>query len=215
MDGTRFDTMTRSLAVSRRSTFKALVGGAVGGLVANHAAEEAAAGCKKVGKKCDKNKDCCDGATCKGGQNGKCRCKNGREDCDGNGKCEQLDNDNANCGVCGVACAPGETCCNSVCLDTQSDRANCGGCGIACGGSEACAAGVCITCLPSAPLCGDRCCASNSCCGGICVDLETSRVNCGSCFNVCEFDEECIGGACKDGSPSQAATLSSDSILDH
>lgn len=124
MDGLRFDSVTRAFATSRRSTIRTFLGAAMGALITFRGGEEAAAGCKKVGKKCDKNKDCCDGAKCKGGKKGKCRCKSGRSDCDGDGKCESLDEDNANCGVCGNACAVGEACCDATCIDVQDDRAN-------------------------------------------------------------------------------------------
>jgi hypothetical protein len=75
MDACRFDRLTRALAAaaSRRQTLVGLVLGAValrgrGGEVA------ASPGCKKKGKRCKKNKDCCSG-TCKG-KKGKKKCKN-------------------------------------------------------------------------------------------------------------------------------------------
>ncbi len=196
MDASRFDTVVKEISASRRYTFKAILSGAVAALVSLQHSDQAAANCKKVGRKCERNNDCCNGATCKGGQNGKCRCKNGFDDCDGDGRCESLADDPANCGACGVICGANTSCCDSVCIDIQSDPANCGACAAACNSGEACAAGTCITCLPSAPLCGARCCAVDSCCLGICVDLQTSRANCGSCFTLCDFDETCIAGKC-------------------
>src|SRR5215203_2630164 len=70
MDGLRFDSVTRAFATSRRSSIQTFLGAATGALITFRRGEEAAAGCKKVGKKCDKNKDCCDGAKCKGGKKG-------------------------------------------------------------------------------------------------------------------------------------------------
>jgi hypothetical protein len=68
--------------------------------------------CKKVGKKCDKNKDCCDGAKCK---KETCKCKSGRTEC--GGKCHKLDKDKKHCGVCNNQCSGPELCLSSVCID--------------------------------------------------------------------------------------------------
>ena len=196
MDASRFDTVVKEISASRRITFKAILFGAAAALVSLRNGDQAAAGCKKVGKKCDKSNDCCDGAKCKGGRNGKCRCKNGFDDCDGDKRCESLAADPANCGACGVICAANSACCDSVCVDIQSDPSNCGACGVVCGSGAACLGGQCIGCLSAAPLCGRQCCAIDSCCLGNCVDLQTSRANCGSCFNLCDFDQTCIAGTC-------------------
>ena len=197
MDASRFDTFTRELTASRRSTLKSIVGVAAGLIFSSGVADDALAGCKKVGKKCDKSKDCCDGGKCKGGKNGKCRCKSGLDDCDGDGRCESLETDNANCGACGNACTAGEGCCDAACVDVQTDRANCGGCGVVCGAPEDCVSGSCLLCQPSAPLCGDSCCAFDNCCAGVCSDLLTSNVHCGACFVTCDFGKQCLGGECK------------------
>ncbi len=178
MDGLRFDSVTRAFATSRRSTIRTFLGAAMGALITFRGGEEAAAGCKKVGKKCDKNKDCCDGAKCKGGKKGKCRCKSGRDDCDGDGKCESLDEDNANCGVCGNACAVGEACCDATCIDVQDDRANCGSCGTACGDPEVCTSGTCVLCLPNVPRCGDTCCPIDNCNNGTCQECPVGFAPC-------------------------------------
>jgi len=112
MDGSRFDSLTRALTSSRLGHRKALLGGAFSVLLVGHASERAMAGCKKEGKKCDKNKDCCDGATCKGK---KCKCKSGLTEC--GGKCFDLDKDEQQCGSCNTACAAGESCVAGVCAE--------------------------------------------------------------------------------------------------
>lgn len=115
MDSRSFDAFTRHLAgaLPRRGAL-GLATGAIATLYLRQA-HPIEAGCKKVGKKCDKNNDCCDGAKCKGGKKGKCRCKSGRQDCDGDGKCENLNTDEVNCGACGVVCIPPNQCCDGVC----------------------------------------------------------------------------------------------------
>jgi hypothetical protein len=136
MDGERFDGIVRALA--RVRSRRGVAGIAASVLGAAFLAPESSLACKKVGKKCDKNKDCCDGATCKGGKNGKCRCKGGRTEC--GGKCFDLESDGQHCEGCGVTCADGEACVGGVCAE--------GGCTAA---LDSCAAGgsagtACMTC---------------------------------------------------------------------
>lgn len=173
------------------------MGGAPGVLLASRAGEEAAAGCKKVGQKCDKGTDCCDEAQCKGGKKVKCRSKSGLTNCSGEKACIDLNDDSDHCGASGQACSAGERCCNGAFVDSESDRANCGNCGIVCGSVQICSASVCLLCQPSSPRCGNVCCAVESCCAGVCVDLQTGRVNRGTCFSICDFDEARFGGTCK------------------
>ena len=113
MDGRSFDGFTRFLTTgrSRRGTLAVLAGA----VPLRGGAREAQAACKKVGRKCDKNMDCCQGAKCKGGRRGRCRCKSGWEECDGDGRCANLDNDLNNCGACGTACLFPDACCDGVC----------------------------------------------------------------------------------------------------
>ena len=67
MDGLRFDALTRRFprlsALQRRTLFALALGSFVPRLGSNNAA--AGPGCKNVGKKCRKQKDCCSGI-CKG-----------------------------------------------------------------------------------------------------------------------------------------------------
>ncbi len=82
MDRQHFDALTRHLVsiTARRS----LLGAFAAALLGRLALPESALACKKVGKKCDKNKDCCDGARCKGDKKdkkGKCRCKSSFTTC--------------------------------------------------------------------------------------------------------------------------------------
>lgn len=59
--------------------------------------------------------------------------------------CANLESDNANCGACGVACAPdagGATCCGAACVDVNTSKKNCGACGKDCGPAS-CLGGQC------------------------------------------------------------------------
>ena len=72
MDDARFDAVTRAVARlgSRRAVLRFLGGTAGASLLAGLGQSEASAKCKNHGRKCDKNRDCCDGR-CK---RGRCRC---------------------------------------------------------------------------------------------------------------------------------------------
>lgn len=101
-NASRFDALVIRLAhaIPRRRALSASAAMLAVGL----AHPEVARACKKVGKKCDTNKDCRDGARCKGGKKGQCRCKTGLSDCPGVKACKNLDTDLAHCGSCGNAC---------------------------------------------------------------------------------------------------------------
>jgi hypothetical protein len=95
MDSIRFDRWTRGLSAtsSRRQTLVALLSA----FTARFATEEAAAGpgCKNIGKKCKKKKDCCSGI---------CRGKKGKKKCKAHntGGCQS----GQQSGVCGGADVP-------------------------------------------------------------------------------------------------------------
>lgn len=158
-------------------------------------------------------------------------CDPGYSDCDGlyADGCEYPEtgfaNDEANCGGCGVLCAPahatgdcqGGSCglgvcspgyanCNGLVADGceyatagfASDPANCGGCGLACAPGFVCQAGGCVI---------DSCPPGFSDCNGLAADgceyanagFATDEGNCGGCGLVCDppfASGLCNGGAC-------------------
>jgi len=195
MDHQRFDQFARSLAsgMGRRRLLGALAA-AMPAAGLGLRPEGAAAGCKKVGKKCDKNSDCCDGARCGGG---KCKCKGSRKECDG--KCYKLNNDEKHCGRCNNKCRSDEKCRDGVCEETGGGNGGgggTGGCDPACGATEECVDGVCTTppggCPPGADscsgngnvFCGDTPgCTCNQTTEGVtrCADGPIPGVFCGSC----------------------------------
>lgn len=181
MDAGRFDSLTRSLTAGlpRR---KALTIVLIGGARALGEPGPAAAGCKKVGKKCGRNNDCCDNARC-GGK--RCKCKSGFTEC--GGKCYDLDKDEKHCGDCGAACAAGDSCIDGVCNE--------GGCTAE---LDSCAPdALCISC-PNRP-------------GSVCYLDNAGQPRCSVvllCFD-CEDDNDCAsfgpGARCITSCPGQCS----------
>ncbi len=141
MDGPRFDTLARTLAATRRTTRKTLLGAGLGLLLAGRSGDGAAADCKQVGQRCSGDKDCCKHAQCR--LSGVCACKSGFTDC--NGKCKDLTTNKNHCGACNNDCGDGEFCCSGACI-------------AACAGGETCCNGACCTCPIGNEPCGDTCC---------------------------------------------------------
>jgi len=183
MDSQLFDDLARRLApeLPRRGVLALLIG-AVSPLLPG-GASPVAAGCKKVGKKCDKNKDCCNKARCRGK---KCKCKSGFDEC--GGKCFDLDTSENHCGTCNTVCASGQSCVAGVCAE--------GGCTA---DLDSCAPdALCVAC-PDRP-------------GSVCYRDDSGTPRCSVfllCF-PCEEDADCegfgTGARCVTSCPGQCSS---------
>ncbi len=216
MDGHTFDALARRLTVSpsRRGAI-AVLGGALITAVLGPA-RFAEAGCKKIGKSCDKSRDCCEGARCK---KGKCKCQNGFSVCDK--ICYDLANDPRHCGACGNACAAGDLCREGSCLPSDGDGDDGGGdtdeCSPACPAGRTCCNGSCLdTSLDpiSCGACGVVCGAGVSCCDGVCIDTRIHLEHCGACGKACHRRDNCVDGVCTtpDGCPVGADTCTGELV---
>ena len=212
IDGERIDVLARLVAGGwpRRR----LLGGLAAGLAApllGRFGGRAAAACKKVGRPCDRNGDCCARARCAGGE---CACKAGFDACAGH--CYDLDADEGRCGGCATACAAGEACCGGVCVALDDDPDHCGGCGTRCAeictvdldgtrrcrGPRCCSEGKCVDDLNSNPdhcgACNNACPNGQMCCGGTCIYTTFDEANCGACGRACGTGRTCCSGSCVD-----------------
>lgn len=124
------------------------------------------------------------------------------DSCDG--ACIDLLSDPDNCGACGNACPPGESCeaggcgcpaglvaCGNACVDVTTNPVHCGGCSIACPPATVCTGGVCA----------GACTGGLADCGGACVDLSSDPLHCGACNAVCPPGTSCVSGACQGSCP--------------
>jgi hypothetical protein len=153
MDATRFDLLARTLAMasSRRQALSALL---LGGVALTHGAgeSEAGPGCKNVGKKCKKKKDCCSGI-CKG-KKGKKKCKA---------------HDTGGC----LAGQQQEECGGDATIACTTSAGETGFCETTTGNAAYCAADIdCFACTKDAdcrPFCGPQaaCVACTDCPGGV------------------------------------------------
>lgn len=156
----------------------------------------------------------CADSTC-----GKLKCEGGFKDCndDLEDGCEiSIYDDTANCGGCGIACAPGQFCeygtckCSaaetlcvssfgfSYCANLDNDRSDCGACENQCPFAEYPATTVCrlgrceIECAPGYADCDGL--ASNGCETFVNADPN----NCGACGVKCDLSlgQPCVQGTC-------------------
>lgn len=115
--------------------------------------------------------------------------------------CVDTRTDDRHCGMCGRACAAGESCvggncqvrcaagqttCSGRCANVMTDPQNCGTCGMTCTGTQSCVSGVCRTGCPMGQMT----------CAGTCVDVQNDPRNCGACGRACTGSQVCQTGAC-------------------
>jgi hypothetical protein len=93
-------------------------------------------------------------------------------------------------------CLEGQVCCNDVCVDAQEDESNCGGCGVSCDLNEECSLGEC-QCGAQSCVDSETCCVEDGGLPQ-CRPLLDDRENCGGCGNVCNAAarEYCLDGQC-------------------
>lgn len=108
---------------------------------------------------------------------GQCLCGEAEESCLGDTFCSNVV-DPTGCG----------------CLDLENDRTNCGACGNACDPGESCVDGSCA-CNGTSDDCdadmGEVCCSDLGC-----MNLSTDTESCGACGNPCQPGEICERGRC-------------------
>jgi hypothetical protein len=209
-----FDELARGLAdgsVTRGKALRlmgaALVGGTLGSLGIGGEAEADPPGCKRNGKHCTRNNQCCS----KNCSSGTCACQQNGGSCGNNSQCCSGNCVNGTCSACPVGttpcgtqcCQTGETCNNDQCVVSAGCTADtsCGACiDPATGQPQPCfcatlEGGTGTFCFHS-PFCASSCDECRSFPSAVCVQREV-------CRNISGFPFAC-GFPCRAGLPPQS-----------
>jgi hypothetical protein len=181
--GRSLDELAKGLATGTLSRGKAirLVGGALlGATLASVPGTAWADGCRRLGRECRRDSQCCSRNCVRRGDDKVCACPEGQIRC--KDRCVNLERNERHCGRCFNRCAEGEQCVDGVCQG--------GGCQ---GGTQECGAVVCQA--------GETC-VNGQCVAGTCTQLGTQ---CGTCtgeggsteFCVCERSADGAGSFCR------------------
>ena len=208
MDDVRFDALVRRLGatpLTRALALRGLTGGVLAATLGSAIASPGADAKKK-------RKKCPSGFT-------RCTVKRGRKKRK-KSFCVDAQNDPANCGGCGLACAAGRPCqggscacpsgqefCGGACVDIDTDSANCGSCGNVCDGGNDCNTAVCNqgTC-ETTPNVGAQCAGGTGSCdaAGHCIaTVCAGKATANPCFErdgaFCNAAQTCNCGTALDG----------------
>jgi hypothetical protein len=202
MDDSRFDQLTRSLAISRRQALRGLVGAVGGGvLVAVGLGSAAARSCGAPGRICREHANCCSNVCGPKNRSGRrlCQCATAADCPAPSGPCTTATCAGGACGTAvavGVACDDGNPCTTN---DTCAADGQCRGTPVVCTAKDSCHdAGVCSQetgqcshpSRPDGSGCngGDACSTGDTCQAGRCVAGEAV---------VCDAQDEChVAGVC-------------------
>ena len=171
------DELAKGLATGTLSRGKALrwMGGALlGAALASVPGVAWANDCRRLGRECRRDSQCCSKNCVRRGDNKVCGCPEGKKRC--GDRCVNLNRNENHCGECFNRCAPGEECDHGVCGGgctanggDCSDPSEC--CGGFCDESGRCCSGECTT---DTDCCGDNICDSV----GLCVPPGLNRLVC-------------------------------------
>jgi len=192
-----FDALTRGLAsgdMSRRRALRLMGAALVGSTLASLGIGEAAAdppdprGCKRSGKRCKNDTQCCSG-NCDSGTCASCRSIGGS--CTADLECCS-DSFNCSGGTCAPCVSVGGSCTADIqcCADESTNFLRI--CDIPAGQSS----GTCATCRAN----GNPCDTSGECCSGDCLfATNTCATPCLPNCSPCDTSGECCGGNCDGG----------------
>jgi hypothetical protein len=203
-----FDDLAKGLATGTLSRGKAIrwMGGALlGAALASLPGVAWATDCRRLGRECRRDSQCCSRNCIRRGDDKVCGCPEGKSRC--NDRCVNLKTNENHCGRCGNRCDDGEQCVRGECQ-------NGGGCRgtllTPVGGGDP----ICTCeqgCVDSCDACADSpdpetFCASGGVCAGndpplnitcarpCCPDERPVRFNNGTCAKFCNSDADCPAG---------------------
>jgi hypothetical protein len=209
------DELAKGLANGTLSRGKALrwMGGALlGAALASVPGVAWADDCRRLGRECRRDSQCCSRNCVRRGDDKVCACPQGQDRC--NDRCVNLDRNERHCGECFNRCDAGEECvagecqgeggcppgtteCGTQCCQTGETCLQ----GLACcPTAQVCGTGTSAICCPSAATCVDGFCECDDpdalACGDQCVACEGGTVNSESCLCECPSGTTLIGSTC-------------------
>lgn len=208
MNQERFDELARALAttqVSRGQVLKTLAASAVLGIFSSFVGESAEARrCKREGRTCSGNRQCCT----KNCIDGVCECKTTGSICGSNRQCCSgvcSEGGFCSCKHLGQTCTADKNCCDSASGDACQGGKCCRKPGFGCAANAECCTGNCCNGFCCAP---NQTCQNGECvcdelyepCGLGCCNPLTQECRNGTCCKLenvqCSGDSECCSGEC-------------------
>ena len=201
------DELAKGLANGTLSRGKAirLVGGALlGTALASFPGVAWANDCRRLGRECRRDSQCCSRNCVRRGDDKVCGCPEGKSSC--NDRCVNLDRNENHCGSCSNRCVEGQECVGGVC-QCLSGTTLCGGQCVSTTcpegqtfNTDTCQCETTETC--TSETVGQRCNGSETCfCGRgfggspVCYQENSiGQVACCAPFRVCSSDSDCPSG---------------------
>jgi hypothetical protein len=165
------DELAKGLATGTLSRGKAIrwMGGALlGAALASFPGVAWANDCRRLGRECRRDSQCCSGNCVRRGDDKVCACPTGQPLCKkpgGEGRCVNLQANERHCGSCFNRCGEGEQCVSGACTPTCAQN-------------------------------GATCTEGTQCCSGNCVNAPTGTCACKGLFIACNDNSECCSGYC-------------------
>jgi hypothetical protein len=209
------DELAKGLATGTLSRGKAIrwMGGALlGAALASLPGMAWANDCRRLGRECRRDAQCCSRNCVRRGDHKVCGCPEGKTRC--GVRCVNLDRNERHCGECFNRCEEGEECvagecqgeggcppgtteCGTQCCQTGETCLQ----GLACcPNAQVCGTGTSAICCPSAATCVDGFCECDDpdalACGDQCVACEGGTVNSETCLCECPSGTTLIGSTC-------------------
>jgi hypothetical protein len=191
------DELAKGLASGTLSRGKAIrwMGGALlGAALASVPGVAWADDCRRLGRECRRDSQCCSRNCIRRGDDKICGCPQGQSRC--NDRCVNLERNENHCGECFNRCDEGQECVEGVC----GGEPMCVPTGSTCNADSECCSGICngtCACKGSGSTCSaDSECCSGNCSSGTCSACPTGKVELsnGTCVTPCGAD--CDPGPC-------------------
>jgi hypothetical protein len=186
-----FDELAKGLAtgtLSRGKAIRWMDGALLGAALASFPGVAWANDCRRLGRECRRDSQCCSRNCVRRGDDKVCGCPEGKTRC--NDRCVNLQKNENHCGECFNRCQTDQTCVGGVCCPDAQVCST--GTGLTCcaEGEECGVEGTCTpACLSNGATCtGNTDCCSGRCASGVCAEpCSSDRVvlSNGTCAEAC------------------------------